>query len=515
MSSQLQLISAFEAIQVEYPQLVKVHNFTAKSDILLEDDDDNDVYLIREGKAAVLLSGGTEILLGAGDLIGEISFLLGDKRSASIIAKEKVICWSIRVEFMDQIFEKDPILSTQFYKALAQVIAERLVNGVKRQEQNLVFQEEGDPLIGVMRRQVLDLRQKFDNLVRIMLRDLTERTKKYAQQLKSISQRYRHDRSVEAQRARNLEIAAVMEEVQPFKLKILSEYHEKMEEIFQAIGTLLEQLLDLEKRNEVGQIANQIFSESLLADVELWKRRQVKNSHQIEPVLLLAHILREPTTHSMLWDFEALLVEWIDQVLLAQPTIEAIRARISLLSQKLIEGTEDNVNITVVNDVSGVILAKIYPQVAYISGNIYAVSHDASSLHYMDLGMDIRSGRVNMSFHRISSILSLVIGDCLLLPLEVPLESQHVIGIDGLIDYLPDRYLVRLVEKSMPYLQSGGSLLLSALLPSSDQVLFSSFFQWYMIRRTPKELEAIFQILGLKTTISTKDGAVVICIWKE
>jgi hypothetical protein len=366
-----------------------------------------------------------------------------------------------------------------------------------------------------MRVQVLDLRQKFDNIVRIMLRDLTERTKKYAEQIKDISRHYRYDKSVAVQRARNQEIAIVMEEVQPFKLKILAEYREKMEGIFQSIGILLEQMLDLEKRNEVGQIANQVFDESLLADVELWKRRQVKNSFQIEPVFLLTHILQESNTdHFILWDFEALLVDWIDQILLSQPTVEAIRARIRLLSEKMIEGAKDNVNITLVNDVSGVILAKIYPQVAYRSGNIYAVSHDASSLHYMDLGMDIRSGRVNMNFHRISSILSLVIGDSLLLPLEVPLESQHLIGIDGLIDYLPDRYLVRLVEKSMPYLESGGALVLSALLPSSDQVLFSSFFQWYMIRRTPEELETIFQTLGMSTTISTKEGSVVICIWK-
>ena len=156
MSSQLQLISAFELIQKEYPDVVMVHKYEAKSDILLEDDDDNDVYLIREGKAAVLLSGGSEILLGAGDLIGELSFLLGNKRTASIVAKEYVVCWSIDVSDMEIVFEKDPILSAQFYKALGQVIAERLVNGARRQAQNLVFQEEGDPLIGVMRGQVLD-----------------------------------------------------------------------------------------------------------------------------------------------------------------------------------------------------------------------------------------------------------------------------------------------------------------------------------------------------------------------
>lgn len=516
MSSQLQLISAFELIQKEYPEVVMVQEFAAKADILLEDDDDNDVYLLREGKAAVLLSGGSEILLGAGDLIGELSFLLGNKRTASIVAKENVVCWSMNVEDMEKVFEQNPVLSAQFYKALGQIIAERLVNGARRQAQNLVFQEGGDPLISVMRGQIMDLRQRFDNLVRIVIRELNERTKECSDQLQAINLEYGLAKDRKLRDLRNEKISIVMDEVKSLQAEILDKYRHKMEKIFKDLGQLLSEMLDLEKRNEVGLIAHQVFSSSLIESVELWKKRNEKNSAQIEPLLLIAHILQEREDEfPVMWDFQVLVAEWIDQVLCSLPTIKAFRNRINLLAERLLDDIKEEPKITVLNDVAGVILAKIYPKIASVSGKIYAVAHDASSLYYMDLGMDIRSGRVKMNFHRVTSILSLIVGDSMILPPNVSLGSQNIIAIDGLVDYLPDRYLVRLVEKCIPYLKEGGAVYLSGLLPTSDQALLSGFFQWHTIRRTPRETQNIFQTLGLKNEVSAREGAIVIKVWKQ
>ena len=75
-------------------------HFDAKQDILVEDDEeDDDVYLIRSGKATVIIGGGSEVILGEGDLIGEMSFLLGNKRTASIVAKRAsglLVCFYFR-----------------------------------------------------------------------------------------------------------------------------------------------------------------------------------------------------------------------------------------------------------------------------------------------------------------------------------------------------------------------------------------------------------------------------------
>ena len=115
-----------------------------------------------------------------------------------------------------------------------------------------------------------------------------------------------------------------------------------------------------------------------------------------------------------------------------------------------------------------------------------------------------------MRFHRVSSIISLVLGDAAILPPQVSQGSQQVIAIDGLMDYLPDRYLVILIEKCLQYLAPGGKLLLSSILPTSDEALFSNFFQWHMVRRSEQEVEAIFSILGLSVETTIQDNAIVI-----
>ena len=53
-----QLVSVFEDIHQTHPWAITARQYEAKEDILVEDDDgDDDVYLIRSGKATVLLGG--------------------------------------------------------------------------------------------------------------------------------------------------------------------------------------------------------------------------------------------------------------------------------------------------------------------------------------------------------------------------------------------------------------------------------------------------------------------------
>lgn len=514
MSSQQQLIKAFENIQERFPWAVVVQEFAAKSDILLEDDEDNDVLLIRSGKAAVLLPGGSEILLGAGDLIGELSFLLDNKRTASIVAREPVVCWVINTDNIDKVFVEAPEVSAQFYKSLGKVIAERLVSGSKRNMQNIIFQTEKDPLIGVMTGRFQEVRSHFDNLIRILRKELNVSIQFHSERLESIYREYQGINDSSSWDIRRQKIDIVTNEFSRDQKELLKKYTPKMQSVFLGIQQMLVELLDLEKRTEVGKIGLNIFSDSIVSEVPLWKKRLNSGTSDVEPLLLIAHILQETTEDAAIWDVGQLMSEWLDSIFQSMQTIQAFKSRINLLSEVSSKQLSERPKITIINDAAGVILAKIYPKVAEVGGGIYAVSHDATSLYYMDLGMDIRSGRVKMRFHRISSILTLILGDADILPPNVALKSQDRIIVDGLADYLPDRYFVRLVEKCLPYLTENGSIYVSALLPTSDQVLFSSFFQWHVIRRTEKELQAIFDSLNLQVVSFEKDGAIVVQIQK-
>jgi CRP-like cAMP-binding protein len=512
MSVSVQLVEVFEEIKEKYPFAITERSFVAKSDILLEDNDDNDVFLIREGKAAVIIGGGaSEIVLGSGDLIGELSFLLGNRRSASIVAKEDVVCWSMTTTDMENVFSQDSNLSAMFYKSLGTVIAERLVNGSRRQMQKLIFQEEEDALIGLMSVQANEIKQKLDNFCRIIYKAIADETSEYREQLRSINEQYSIKCTAETWLIRKEKVAKVIEGLQEVEKRLFKKFEERLREVFSDLNRLLNELLDLEKRNEVGIFANHLFDETILHQVDLWRKRKEGGDSQTEPLLLIAHLLQNMHESNTIWDSEQLVAEWIDKILCEMPTVLAFRSRIHLLSKEMV-GTFQTPggNMTIVNDSAGVILARVYPTVAKVSGNICAVSHDATSLYYMDLGMDIRSGRVQMRFHRISSIISLVLGDAAILPPQIPLHSQDIIAIDGLMDYLPDRYLVILVEKCLPYLAPSGILLLSSILPTSDEALFSNFFQWHMVRRSEAELKEIFKILGLNVTSTIENNAIVI-----
>ena len=77
------------------------------------------------------------------------------------------------------------------------------------------------------------------------------------------------------------------------------------------------------------------------------------------------------------------------------------------------------------------------------------------------------------------------------------------------MDYLPDRYLVQLLSCMAPFLAENGKILMSGILPTSEQALFNDFFYWPMIRRTQEEIEQIFLSAGFESHIHIRQNGVV------
>ena len=78
------------------------------------------------------------------------------------------------------------------------------------------------------------------------------------------------------------------------------------------------------------------------------------------------------------------------------------------------------------------------------------------------------------------------------------------------MNYLPDRYLVQLLSRTQQFLHPEGSILLSGILPTSDQALFNDFFRWPMIRRNEQELSRMMSSLGFRVELHTRNGGVVV-----
>ena len=85
------------------------------------------LYVVRAGTAVV--EGGEEtapVLLGAGEVFGELSFLSNEGASASVVALEELEVGVLERDHLYRLLEQLPDLAGRFYKSLAVLVANRL-----------------------------------------------------------------------------------------------------------------------------------------------------------------------------------------------------------------------------------------------------------------------------------------------------------------------------------------------------------------------------------------------------
>ncbi len=105
------------------------HTYHPEEEIVSQGNDDNALLIITSGVVQVIKKNekGREIeiaRLGAGDIIGEMSLLTGEKRSATVKAMVQVTLIQVTKEGLEPILKAEPALSDEF----AQVILERQLN---------------------------------------------------------------------------------------------------------------------------------------------------------------------------------------------------------------------------------------------------------------------------------------------------------------------------------------------------------------------------------------------------
>lgn len=95
---------------------------------------DDDVYLVVAGSLEILVSGGPDEdpvplgTLGAGEVVGEVAFLSGEPRSATLVALEPTECLVLRAHTMRLLGYAHPELLLR----LARLLARRLVDANQR-----------------------------------------------------------------------------------------------------------------------------------------------------------------------------------------------------------------------------------------------------------------------------------------------------------------------------------------------------------------------------------------------
>jgi len=88
------------------------------------------LYVLRRGSASVELEGTTSraliATLSAGDVCGEMAFLVDRTATASVVAKDEVEVDAIWADDLRQLIAAFPRFGVRFYRSLAVLLAQRL-----------------------------------------------------------------------------------------------------------------------------------------------------------------------------------------------------------------------------------------------------------------------------------------------------------------------------------------------------------------------------------------------------
>lgn len=101
--------------------------FVAGERIVRRGKRSNGIHLLLKGKAKVQLQGrGMGLVIGPGEVCGEISFVDGLPATADVVATDPVEAYFLDSPTLQALFELFPHLGSRFYQSLALILSRRL-----------------------------------------------------------------------------------------------------------------------------------------------------------------------------------------------------------------------------------------------------------------------------------------------------------------------------------------------------------------------------------------------------
>ena len=133
----LLLLQALEGWVGQLFSGVKTCKFGAGQELVVEGTVPGSLFLISSGVCRVSWHGlpaEQAPRLGPGAVVGDISFLLGGKATASVVATEPVDCLELPRNALELLTVQDPNSALPIFRALAAINAQRLLEQTHRQE---------------------------------------------------------------------------------------------------------------------------------------------------------------------------------------------------------------------------------------------------------------------------------------------------------------------------------------------------------------------------------------------
>ncbi len=109
-------------------KLSKLKEYEAGESIIVEGQFDNWLFFLLSGKVKVV-KGGVDVctMEKVGDVFGEMAIIRGEKRSASVIALNNVVCLAVDASYIDELSGDDKMKFTNIvYRIFASLLGYRL-----------------------------------------------------------------------------------------------------------------------------------------------------------------------------------------------------------------------------------------------------------------------------------------------------------------------------------------------------------------------------------------------------
>lgn len=412
-----------------------------------------DVYLLRKGHFEVVDSRSTpEVIvavLDEGTVVGEMAFIDDSPRSADVraAADGEVLRWAR--DDLRSLLQRQPALASAFYESIARLASDRVRNLTTTAVTGALTQKETRNTAGVQR-------------VREEARRLADAAK---EGFLDVDTRLRHDPTDKEtqQRVRDL-LDRLQEDV-----RVLFTSHTEPESGHAAARILTRELHPWLVRSSLAE-------------------RCVRRTEGIGGAAdVLAHVLVDSAGG------DGQLGELIDRWLLDRPMSVALRSFREPVIELVRAGLPKHRNrrVLVVNAGTGSLVAGLAQAVAHPPTTVTVMDQSKDALAYLDAGLTTRPRAVELRTLQ-ESLAGFAMGRG-----RAQLGPQDAIVIHGLLEYMPERIAVSLLQVSRQHLAPGGVIVVCAMGPSDDQELFDWLLGWPTIRRSHDAMRRIFAAADL------------------